>query len=355
MSTEDKTQSNVYFKRINNNTTAEEVQAITKELFQKLIDEEKIHLEKTIPMKVHFGEAGNITFVKPENYDGIIDFLEARKIKSQFMETSVVYGGKRYKRELHLQTAKEHGFTRLPVVIADGEQGGDHFDVEINQKHYKSCMIGKEFENYSQMLVISHFKGHGLAGFGGAIKQLSMGHAAKGGKLAMHMGIKPKIVKRKCVKCKLCQKACNVDAITISKTESFIDHEKCIGCGGCVSTCPKKAISIFSLKGIWKMFFGGNEFKEKLVEYALAAQLNKDNIYFNFVMNITAQCDCVGRAMKPLMDDIGIFISTDPVAIDRACYDMIKENGKTFKGVEQFEYAEKIGLGTNNYNLIELK
>lgn len=346
--------SKIYYKKINSNTTTKEIQEITKQLLNKIIQEENIKLKSEIPMKVHFGEPGNITYVKPENYDGIIDFLKANNIQSQFMETSVVYGGKRYKKELHLETAKAHGFTRLPVIIADGTYGQDFSNIEINQKHYKFCMIGKEFENYNQILVISHFKGHDLAGFGGAIKQLSMGHAAKGGKLSMHMGIKPKIKNRKCIRCNLCKTVCPVNAITIGK-ESFINKDKCVGCGACVAICPHKAISIFSLKGIFRALFQGNTFREKLVEYALAAQKGKHNIYINFAMNITKSCDCVGKPMKTIMDDFGIFISTDPVAIDKACYDIAKENGKTFKGQEQFKYAEKIGLGSTKYELIEVK
>jgi hypothetical protein len=291
--------------------------------------------------------------VNPENYDGIIDYLVEKKIKSSFIETLVIYGGERNTRDSHIKLAKEHGFTRLPVVIADGDHGEDYSEIEINKKYYKTCKIGKEFDKYNQVLVIAHFKGHALAGFGGALKQLSMGFAAKGGKLAMHMGIKPKINNKKCVKCKICQKACNVDAITIGK-KSFIDYDKCVGCGGCVAVCPKNAISIFSLKGIYRMLFQKNTFREKLVEYAYAAQKGKKNIYFNFAMNITKGCDCESNKMKPLMEDFGIFISTDPVAIDSACYDMAKENGKAFKGYKQLLYAEKIGLGSVKYDLIEI-
>ncbi len=304
-------------------------------------------------MKVHFGEPGNITYVKSEYYDGIIDYLKEKDIKSSFMETSVVYGGQRYKKELHLKTAKKHGFTKLPVIIADGDYGEAFSEIEINKKHYKTCKVGKEFEKYNQILVISHFKGHTLAGFGGAIKQLSMGHAAKGGKLAMHMGIKPKIKNRKCVRCNLCKTVCPVTAITIGK-KSFIDKDKCVGCGACVAICPSKAISILSLKGIFRALFQGNTFREKLVEYAYAAQKGKHNIYLNFGMNVTKGCDCIGKPMKLIMDDFGIFVSTDPVAIDKVCYDIVKEKGKAFKGKEQFEYAEEIGLGSQKYELIEI-
>ena len=98
----------------------------------------------------------------------------------------------------------------------------------------------------------------------------------------------------------------------------------------------------------------GNPFLEKVIEGAFAAQKDKKNIYINFAMNITPGCDCEGKKMKILMDDFGIFISTDPVAIDRACYDMTKERGREFKGFRQFAYAEKIGLGSTEYRLTEI-
>ncbi len=346
--------SKVYWKRINNNTSVEEVQQISVTLMDRIVKDENIELEKTVPLKVHFGEKGNQTFIRSENYLGIIDYLKERDIETSYMETSVMYGGQRHKRDLHIKTAQEHGFTQLPIVIADGEQGEAFTEVKIDKNHFTTCKIGKEFEKYRQMVVISHFKGHMLAGFGGAIKQLSMGMASKGGKLAMHMGIKPHIVSRKCKHCNLCMTRCNENAITIGK-KSFIDHDKCVGCGACVSICPHKAVSIMSVKGIMRMFGIGNPFQEKLVEYAYAAAKDKDFIYMNFAMNITAGCDCEPRKMKPLMEDLGIFVSTDPVAIDKACHVMIKEKGKKFRGSKQFEYAESIGLGSADYELVEVE
>ena len=166
------------------------------------------------------------------------------------------------------------------------------------------------------------------------------------------MGIKPKIVNRKCKKCNACLKRCNFNAITIGE-KSFIDHKKCVGCSACVPACPHKAISIFEIKGIFRALFQQNTFREKVVEYALAAQKGKRNIYVNFLMTITPGCDCEPRKMKPIMDDIGVLVSTDPVAIDKACYDLVAKKGKRFKGHEQFAYAKEIGLGNVEYELIE--
>ena len=345
--------ANVYYKKVDRNTTVKEVQEITRQLLAAIIEKEEIELERKVPLKVHFGEKGNTTFIKSENYEGIIGFLEARGIETCYMETSVMYGGQRYKRDLHLKTAQEHGFTQVPIIIADGEQGEAFAEVEIGGRHFKSCKIGKDFLDYNQLIVLSHFKGHMMAGFGGAIKQLSMGHASKGGKLAMHMGIKPRIVNRKCKKCNLCMTRCNEDAITIGK-KSFIDHEKCVGCGACVAICPTKAVSIMSVKGVSNFLLQGKKFREKLVEYAYAAQKDKKNIYINLAMNVTKGCDCEPKKMDPIMEDFGIFVSTDPVAIDQVCLDMAKERGKTFKGGEQLLYAEKIGFGSTHYTLQQI-
>jgi uncharacterized Fe-S center protein len=346
--------SNVYYKKINSHTNVNEIKEMTKELLDKIISEEEIKLEKKIPLKVHFGEQGNDTYIKPKNFEGIIDFLEEKDIETSYIETSTLYGGQRYKKELQLKLAEEHGFNHVPNIIADGDHGESFAEVEINKKHFKSCKIGKAFLDYNQLIVLSHFKGHRIAGFGGAIKQLGMGHASKGGKLAMHAGIKPRIRERKCKKCNLCKTRCNQEAITIEKDgKSFIDHEKCVGCGACVAICPNKAISVFSIRGILRMLRMGF-FRERLVEYAYAAAKDKNNIYINFAMNITRGCDCEPRSMKLLMDDIGLLISTDPVAIDKACYDLIKEKGKEFRGFDQFAYAEKNGLGSTNYKLIEV-
>ena len=344
---------NVYYSKIDSHTPVQTIQQITRELLDTIVEKENIRLEKKIPLKVHFGEKGNTTFVKSENFEGIIEWLRKKNIETCYMETSVMYGGQRYNRELHEKTAREHGFTQLPVVIADGGQGEAFEEVEINQKNFKTCKIGKEFLKYDQLIILSHFKGHGLAGFGGAIKQLAMGHASKGGKLAMHMGIKPRISNRKCKKCKLCLAGCHEDAITIDQ-KSFIDHVKCVGCGACVAICPHKAISIFSFKGILNALSIGSSFMDKVVEYAYAAQKGKRNLYINFAMNITKGCDCMPRKMKPVVEDFGIFISTDPVAIDKACFDLTKERGKQFRGKQQFAYAEKIGMGAANYNLVEI-
>jgi uncharacterized Fe-S center protein len=347
--------STVYWHKIDNGTDVRTIQRISRQLLATLVERENVTLAERIPLKVHFGEAGNVTYVKPENYDGVIDLLEERGVEPVFMETSVLYGGKRYRSDVHEQTAREHGFTRLPIVFADGEAGEHFTEVEIDKKHFRTFKVGGAFGEYDQVLILAHFKGHMMAGFGGAIKQLGMGCAAKGGKLAMHSGVKPQISNRKCKRCKVCQTRCNADALIIEESRSYIDHDKCVGCGACMAICPHKAISVMTARGVLSMLGGmGNSFGERLAEGAYAAQLGKRNIYMNFAMSITRGCDCEGRKMRPVMDDFGIFASTDPVAIDKVCCDMAAQRGRKFRGQRTIAYAERIGMGSQDYVLQEI-
>ena len=344
--------SKVYFIAVNNKD-AQTASRAARKLLETLIAEEKVILGDKIPIKTHFGEKGNRTFIKAAAYDGVIDFLQEQGKADRFLETTVLYGGKRFKRDSHLELAAEHGFTRLPVEIADGESGEELYQVDVNLKHFKKCTIGKAFDRYKQVLVLSHFKGHALAGFGGAIKQLSMGFGSKGGKLAMHMNVRPRIRKWLCKRCGMCVSRCQANAITLGK-KPCIDHSKCLGCGACFSVCRHHAVSILSWKGLLDALFKGKFFREKLVEYAYGACQNKQHLFLNFAMNITRGCDCEPLPMKACIDDIGIFASLDPVAVDQACWDMAANQGKKFKGVEQLAYAEKIGLGKRAYELVTL-
>ena len=344
--------SKVYFKAVSDNASAEEIRDAAGVLLAEFLERENIALEKKLPLKLHFGEKGNRSYLPPETYDAVIDLLQERGTELCFTETSVLYGGERFDRERHLKLAASHGFTRLPVVIADGAHGEEACDVPVGLHHFKYCSIARALAESPQTLVLAHFKGHMLAGFGGAIKQLSMGFASKGGKMAMHLGVKPRIWNFKCKRCKLCMTRCQREAITIGEKKSFIDHDKCIGCGACFSICPHHAVSILSFAGLWNALFHGKFFREKLVEYAYASHHGKRNIYMNFAVSITAGCDCEPRPMLRCVKNIGVYISSDPVAIDSACWDAVAARGKQFRGAEQLDYAEKIGLGSRQYEII---
>ena len=341
--------SNVYFI-----PAGKCVKEASVRLLKTILEKEQVELSERIPLKVHFGEKGNRTYLKAETYDGLIDFLQGQGKDCRFSETSVLYGGERFSREKHLKLAESHGFTRIPVVIEDGANGEESVSVPVGLKHFQSCSVAKGLAEAEQILVLSHFKGHKLAGFGGAVKQLSMGCAAKGGKMAMHLSVKPKIFNLFCKHCGLCASRCQVKAITITEKSAKIDHSKCIGCGACFSICRHHAVSILSFAGLKNMLFKSDNFREKLVEYAYAAHKGKKNIYLKFAMSVTKGCDCEPLPMRACIEDIGIFASVDPVAVDQACLDAAEKAGRKFKGGEQLAYAEKIGLGSRKYELIEI-
>lgn len=341
---------NVYFKPfvVGDN---QEISDIAGQLLNQLIATEGIKLNNTVPIKVHFGEKGNVTYVPASSYQGIIDCLNSQGATSAFIETNVLYRGARTTRTSHEALAKDHGFTQLPVIIADGDHGEAFQEIVIQKDYFETCKIGAGFEPYKQIIVSSHFKGHGQAGFGGAVKQLSMGFAARGGKMAQHSQMVPTIHLPKCTACGLCIQKCDVDAIQISSAtqKAEIDGSKCIGCAGCIAVCPFGAV-----RNDWN----GQNFKEKMAEYAYAAQLGKEFIYINFLMNITAECDCMGTQMEIISKDVGVLASLDPVAIDRACLDLLKaSHGHPLfeEGTAQLTHGEAIGLGSSQYNLITIE
>lgn len=338
--------ANVYFIE-EHDYDVEKISKLAKQLLCTVIDKEKFVLPNPFPLKVHFGETGNKTYIEPDCYGGMIDYLEAQGIDSCFIETNVLYRGDRTTREKHLQLAHDHGFTRLPVVIADGDHGEAFDTVSIPGDVFTEVFIGKAFRDYEGFLVLSHFKGHEEAGFGGALKQLAMGFASRGGKMAQHATIAP-VVDDTCIRCGACLEACDYEAITM---EDFaeIHPEKCVGCAACVAMCPVGAI-----QSDW----GAGNFTKRIGEYAYGAALGKHNLYLSLAFNITPYCDCYGGEMELIANNMGLFASTDPVALDRACLDRLQaqEQKDLFEsGREALIQAEKLGLGTRNYQLIECR
>lgn len=340
----------VYFKAIDSYSKTEEINEATKMLLDYLVKDEGVTLEKYIPLKVHFGEKGNNTYIESKNFEGILEYFKEREIESAYMETNVLYRGQRTTSKNHINLAIEHGFTQLPIIIADGDHGENYEEIEINKKNFSKCKIGREIAKQKQIMIISHFKGHALAGFGGAIKQLAMGCASRGGKLAQHANSVPKISYFKCKGCGACAKNCPEKAI-IMGSRAKIDKDKCVGCAACMTTCNFGAVSNSWLASLSKSF------NERLAEYAYGAAKGKNNIYITFAFNITRNCDCHGHNMQPVAKDIGVFVSTDPVSIDKACLDVLdKNNGRRVfrRGRYTLDYAEKIGLGSKEYELVEI-
>ena len=365
----------VYFTKIGSYSETERINSAAAKLLVVLEKENpSLKFKGLLPIKVHFGEKGNITFIEPKNFEGVINHLKKNGAESFYTDTNVLYKSERTFSETHLAIAKEHGFTFLPIKIADGDHGEENVEIDISKsdaKHFKKCLVGKIIADSNQMLVIAHFKGHPESGFGGAIKQLGMGCAARGGKLAMHANAKPLLNPLKCKKCLTCVKHCPTNACIITAEQldpkssvgkkigaiiPHIDSKKCIGCAACIAYCPYEAMSVNWVSTL------PNTFEEKLAEYALAATLNKNGtqkkcVYLLFALNIAKKCDCFGEKMKPIAKDIGVFASTDPVALDKACLDLLRKNEgkKVFGGDHCLDHAEKIGLGSKKYELIEVE
>jgi uncharacterized protein len=328
----------VYFSEKNDKET---IKKIAKAVF------EEQELDGKIAVKVHFGEKGNTRFVQPEEIKPIIEALDNENFF--FTDTNTLYVGKRTNDEEHKKLAKEHGFSDWQIKIASEET-----EVEINKPIFKKVKIGKEIAEADSLLVISHFKGHVVFGFGGAIKNIGMGSGTRAGKLEMHSNISPSVGSG-CKGCGTCVEHCPADAITIEDGKAKINSEKCIGCADCIAVCPYKAVNI-----PW----GGavaEDVRKRAAEYAFGAAKDKKTVYINFIIRVTKDCDCLSDS-EIIGKDVGIAASLDPVALDKASYDLcIEKNGKdVFKeftgndGTNILDYGEEIGLGKKEYELIRI-
>jgi len=365
--------STVYLADLRSRSSKEN--KITK--IKKLLDASGLaHLirkDDLTAVKVHFGEEGNDSYINPVFIRQIVDRIIEKESKPFLTDTNTLYYGNRHDSVDHITTAISHGFdyavVGAPLIIADGLRGEDFKNVEIHGKHFEMVKIAASIEDADSMIVASHFKGHGMSGFGGAIKNLAMGCSAYPGKLEQHECVKPLLIGN-CTGCGTCVDSCPLNAVSIIDQISKIDYDVCIGCNACMDACPDSAMDFeWDLMPI---------FIEKMVEYAYGAVKNKYGSvgYINFITNITPDCDCVSWSDMPIVPDVGIVASKDPVAIDAASYDLVNEQigfkhsllnrnyGKgedKFRGVWeqvdgriQIRYGEEIGLGSADYELITI-
>lgn len=317
-------------------------------------------------IKLHFGEYGNTTHLRPEFARVVVDKVLKAGAKPFLTDSSTLYSGMRHNAVDHLNVAVMHGFApavvNAPVIIADGLYGENDIPVRINKKHFAEVFIADAIRRVPALVVMSHFKGHEMGGFGGAIKNLAMGGASVRGKRDQH-AIHVQIDEAKCIGCGRCVKVCPQGALTLIDRKSHVDISKCIGCFECITVCPVKAISID-----WNTEI--IPFVERMVEYAYGVVKGREKRlgYINFVLNVTPDCDCVGWSDGPMVADIGILASTDPVALDQACFDLVnkaesldpklKDAPDKFRarwphtrGDIQLSYGEEIGLGSREYTI----
>jgi uncharacterized protein len=348
--------ADVFLKRITYDTLLKNPQTIL-ECIEKSDLVSQFKKQQFLALKVHFGERGNKSHISPNFLLPLVQQLKKTGTKPFLFETNTLYRGERMNSVDHINLAYNHGFGKLniPIIIGDGITGNDSIEVEINKKQFKSCFLAAALKEISNILVLSHFTGHMLTGFGAALKNIGMGCASRRGKLAQHCQVSPKIDERKCVNCGLCAEQCSVGAIEKGESKCFITGA-CIGCAQCVSVCPRGAVDI-----IWSEEY--EVLGEKMVEYAYAVSKGRKCAYINFCVYMTKECDCMNKEETGFTADLGVLFSFDPVAIDKASLDLLsaRENRDIVRDLHpqieyltHLRYAQELGLGTIDYRLIEL-
>ncbi len=333
-----------------------------------------VETKDLVAIKVHFGELGNIAYVPPPIIRVIVEMVKEKGGKPFLTDANTLYGGKRHNAVDHIETALKNGFAYetvgAPIVIADGLKGADFVNVAVEGKHFESVKISSAVHHADAIIAISHVKGHELFGFGGALKNIGMGCGSPGGKQIMHSDLIPKVKEEKCTACGVCIERCPENAIDrVKDNKAFINDELCISCGECVAFCPSRAIPIN-----WKT--DETVIQEKTAEYARGVLNRKKgkSSFINFVMNVTPDCDCAPWNDLPIVPDLGILASLDPVAIDQASLDLVnrapvimnsvldgqKDTEDKFRAVHNqdtsyiLKHGEKIGLGQRKYDLESL-
>ncbi len=336
---------------------------------------ESISAGDLVAVKVHFGERGNHSFIRPVFLRRIVEELQKQKALPFLTDSSTLYPGERKEAVSALRCAIENGFAyatvNAPLIMLDGLRGHNAVEVAVAGELLQKVSIGAAIIEADALVAVSHFKCHELTGFGGAIKNLGMGCASREGKMQQHSTVGPRVSTKRCTSCGRCVTSCAHEAITFPAGTAFINQDRCVGCAHCVTACPEKAINIQ-----W------NEASElvmkKMAEYALGAVAGKKGktLYLNFITQISPACDCYGFSDAPIVNDIGICASDDPVALDQACADLVNgargnhdtalqsgfEPGEDkFRGVNpeidwevQLEHGEKIGLGCRKYELVRI-
>ncbi|MCL2097204.1 MAG: DUF362 domain-containing protein [Bacteroidales bacterium] len=367
-------QSKVYFTDLHTTPTMS-----LPAKFERLIREAGIAQldckDKFTAVKIHFGEPGNMAYLRHNYAARLVAVLHELGARVFLTDANTLYSGQRSNAIQHLKAAFEHGYNIIsvpaPVIIADGLKGTEYRELSVNSAICATAKVGSVIADADVIVSLNHFKGHEQTGFGGALKNIGMGSASRRGKLELHSSSKPRVAEKYCVGCGQCVKDCNYAAITLNaQKRAVINFDACVGCGQCIAVCRYGAA-----QPVWD---NASEIMNKMIaEYTLAIVKDKPHFHVSLIVDVSPECDCWGSNDVPLVPNIGMAASFDPVALDMACADLVKaapaaagsvinKDGKDdLTGKDKFmhlhpntdwrvglEHAEKIGLGATQYELI---
>ena len=332
--------------------------------------------DKFVAIKLHFGEPGNLAFLRPNWARTVADFVKERGGKPFLTDCNTLYVGGRKNALDHMDSAMLNGFnpmtTGCQIIIADGLKGSDEAEVPVAGGEYvKNAKIGRAVMDADVFISLTHFKGHEEAGFGGCLKNIGMGCGSRAGKMEQHNAGKPHVAQKHCIGCGQCRKICAHGAPIIENGKAHIDHDKCVGCGRCIAVCPKNAVQINWDETTINL-------NRKIAEYTKAVVDGRPCFHISLVIDVSPNCDCRPENDMAIVPNVGMFASFDPVALDMACVDAV--NAQTplrgsaaddahakahvhdhFQRLHPdtnwrscLEHGEKIGIGTREYELIKI-
>ena len=364
--------SNVYYTNMRTTLTENLLQKLER-LVKKAGMMDIDFNNKYTAIKIHFGEPGNLSYLRANYSKVLVDLIRSQSGKVFLTDCNTLYVGRRKNALDHLDAAYENGYnpftTGCHMIIADGLKGTDEALVPIDGEYVKEAKIGRAIMDADIVISLTHFKGHEATGFGGTLKNLGMGSGSRAGKMEMHNAGKPFVHTDKCIGCGACQRNCAHSAITVLERKASIDTSKCVGCGRCIGACPVDAVD--------SMCDEANDILNgKIAEYTLAVLKGRPNFHVSLVVDVSPNCDCHSENDAPIVPNVGMFASFDPVALDMACVDAVNRQpvlaGSFLSEQEHhshdhfinthpdtnwetcIDHAVKRGLGNKEYNLITI-
>lgn len=337
---------------------------------------------KFVAVKMHFGELGNLSFLRPNYARAVVDVVKEFGGVPFLTDCNTLYPGSRKNAIEHLYCAWENGFTPMtvgcPIIIGDGLKGTDDIEVPVEGGEYiDKAKIGRAVMDADVFISLSHFKGHETTGFGGAIKNIGMGCGSRAGKKAQHMNGQPEIDHELCRGCRACLRECANDGLSFDEStrKMSINTQNCVGCGRCIGACNFDAIAFAN-------YAATKDLNCRMAEYTKAVIQNRPNFHVSLIVDVSPNCDCHAENDAPILPNIGMFASFDPLALDQACVDACLKatplpNSQLAEAMEKEDFcdhhdhfenttpnseyktclahAEKIGLGTRDYEIVVVK